>query len=313
MASQDKHPNFVFSSITFIEYCSNRRHFFSIIIYFFLQLLQFIINNIYQSLTLASPKFLLMDSQSLSWLHLFSLLLILKTLVLIQIPRCSSNPDELFRSCGATFSCGAITGVGYPFRGNGDPEYCGYPDFLLKCNQDNTTTIRIMDVTYRVLKLDQTTQTMKIAREDVMEATCPQDLVNTTLNYALFDYNYNYMNVTFLYGCPASINLPASSFLPCGSNGYHSVYVLPGAQGPGNCSASIVVPVVRTGSGGSVNITDLDQVIQEGFEVRWKVDKKACNDCTGSGGRCGYNLSTNQTTCFCTKDTCSAANRASGT
>lgn len=259
-----------------------------------------------------------MDSQFFSWLHLFPLLLIVKTLVLIQIPPCSSNPDEFYKTCGTTFNCGAITGIGYPFREDGDPEYCGYPNFVLKCNQENTTTIQMMDVTYRVLKLDQTTQTMNIAREDVTEATCPQDLVNTTLNQELFAYDSSYMNVTFLYGCPGLTELPDASFLPCGSNGYHSVYVLPGSLGPGECNASVIVPVVTTGSGGSVNMSDLGRLLQEGFEVKWLLNKKACSDCTISGGRCGFNFSTNRTSCFCAdlpyvSSACSAASSTSGT
>ncbi|KAI8031942.1 hypothetical protein LOK49_LG01G03494 [Camellia lanceoleosa] len=47
---------------------------------------------------------------------------------------------------------------------------------------------------------------MRIAREDVIEATCPQDLVNTTLDDTLFEYvSSGYRNLSFLYGCPASV------------------------------------------------------------------------------------------------------------
>lgn len=257
-----------------------------------------------------------MDFQFLSWFPLYSFVLLLRSLVFIQVLQCSSHPDEWYQSCGATFSCGTITGVGYPFRGNGDPEYCGYPNFLLKCNQENTTSIRLMNVTYRVLKIDQATQIMKIAREDVMDATCPQELVNTTFNYAVYDYTSAYMNITFLYGCPVSVKLQSPGFFSCGSKEYDSVDVVSGAQGPGNCNYSVVVPVLKTGTEGSVSLTHLDQLLQEGFEVKWKMDGKACSDCTRTGGRCGYSFSSNQTTCFCPgqpylSDSCSATKRAS--
>ncbi|KAL1810086.1 hypothetical protein ACET3Z_027076 [Daucus carota] len=173
-----------------------------------------------------------------------------------------------------------------------------------------------MNVTYRVLNIDQTTQVMKIAREDVMNVTCPQELVNTTFNYAVYDFTSAYMNITFLYGCPVSVKLQSPSTFSCGSKEYDSVNVVSGAHGPGNCKYSVVVPVLKAGAEGSVSLTHLDQLLQEGFEVRWKMDGKACSDCTSTGGRCGYSFSTNQTTCFCPgqsylSDSCSAANRAS--
>ncbi|KAK1359075.1 putative serine/threonine-protein kinase [Heracleum sosnowskyi] len=173
-----------------------------------------------------------------------------------------------------------------------------------------------MNVTYRVLKIDQATQIMKIAREDVMDATCPRELVNTTFNYTVYDYTSAYTNITFLYGCPVSVKLQSPSFFSCGSKGYDSVDVVSGAQGPGNCNYSVVVPVLKTGTEGSVSLTHLDQLLQEGFEVRWKMDGKACSDCTRTCGRCGYSFSTNQTTCFCPgqpylADSCSATKRDS--
>lgn len=254
-----------------------------------------------------------MNSQILQWVPLFPLLLILKQLVLV-----SSNP-LWYQTCGTTYNCGTMTGIQYPFIGNNDPQYCGYPGLELNCNQDNTTTIQIMKMDYRVLGIDQTAQIMKIAREDVMESVCPRDLVNTTLDYELFNYASNYMNLTFIYGCPTSARLPG--FVSCGSAGNNGVYVLPGAQGPGNCNASVVVPVLQMGSREFVNSTGLDEALRAGFEVRWILDRQACRDCTRSGGRCGYDYATNQTTCFCADppymaDTCPGGNgapRRSGT
>ncbi|KAK3036542.1 hypothetical protein RJ639_030983 [Escallonia herrerae] len=245
-----------------------------------------------------------MNSQFLSWFPVFSILVLLEISVFVRIPLCSSDPDVFYETCGTAFSCGSISGIGYPFRGNGNPEYCGYPGLVLNCNQDNITTIEIMGMAYRVLGIDQTIQFMRIAREDLMESRCPQDLVNTTLDYTLFDYaSTNYMNVTFIFGCPVSMNFPGLSSLTCGGNGYSSAYLLPGAHGPGNCNVSVVVPapLIQTDLEGTSNTTSLDQIVQDGFQVKWKVDGKACSDCTASSGRCGYNLSTNQSTCYCSE------------
>lgn len=132
-----------------------------------------------------------------------------------------------------------------------------------------------------------------------MEGNCPDDhqmITNTTLDYSLFDYASTYTNLTFLFGCPQSNIVPGLSLTACGG-----VYVIPGTQGPGNCNGSVMVPVLVTanGSGGSGNGTGLEEVVQQGFMIRWKISSKACSDCTESKGRCGYDFESNGTTCFC--------------
>lgn len=262
---------------------------------------------------------LFISSQMFSWLSFLHLFFTIKLLVLLQSSHVSSSAGEFYRTCGNTFSCGnTITEIGYPFRRYTDPAYCGHPSLVLNCNdRNNATTIDIMNTTYRVLQIYQATETMRIVREDMMEDPCPQEMVNTTLDHSLFDYAASYTNLTFLYGCPAS-NVPGLSLTPCGNSGYSGVYVFPGSQGPGSCNASVIVPVVLDGSGGggSINITSLNQVIQQGFEVRWKIGGKSCSDCVDSKGRCGYDVGTNQTTCFCpdppyVTDTCPMASGAS--
>ncbi|CAI9110651.1 OLC1v1010714C1 [Oldenlandia corymbosa var. corymbosa] len=216
----------------------------------------------------------------------------------------SSSP-ELYQKCPNSFSCGDITEIGYPFRVKDDPEYCGYPGLELRCYQSKNdgpvTRIEINNMAYRVLDINPQSQIMRIAREDVMEANCPTELVNTTLDYALFDYATpaNYTNLTFLYGCPMS-NLGLNPFTPCGNNGAGSVYVLPaGTVGPARCNSSVIYPVAQTGDGGSFNYTGLDQILRRGFDVRWKVDSRICGECSASNGKCGYNFVTNQTNCYC--------------
>ncbi|KAH7839093.1 hypothetical protein Vadar_027565 [Vaccinium darrowii] len=121
-----------------------------------------------------------MNSPTLSFLTFTTLFLIL------QSPLSLTNPDALFyQTCGNTFNCGSITGIDYPFREYQDPEYCGYPGLSLYC-QDNIATINITNVKYRVLDINLATQTMTIAREDILESVCPRDLVKTTLDNFLF-------------------------------------------------------------------------------------------------------------------------------
>ncbi|CAL5369651.1 unnamed protein product [Camellia sinensis] len=251
-----------------------------------------------------------MNSHILSWLPILLSFIILS--LFLQFPLSSStNPDQsLYRDCGSTFNCGSITGLDYPFRGEDEPEYCGYPGFVLNC-QNNIATFYINHLKFRVLSIDQAAQTMRIAREDVIEATCPQDLVNTTLDDTPFEYvSSGYRNLSFLYGCPAPVGLILGiiKLVTCNISGYNSVYLLPETPIPLGCDVSVTVPVDDWV--GSLIPQEWEQAIQGGFKVRWKVDSRVCMDCSGSQGRCGYNLATKQSTCYCpdppyVSDTCS--------
>ncbi|KAJ9540929.1 hypothetical protein OSB04_027435 [Centaurea solstitialis] len=164
---------------------------------------------------------------------------------------------------------------------------------------------------------NHSSQILKIVREDVMESICPHDFVNTTIDGQLFDHSSTYTNLTFLYGCPDSFNLPGVHLNPfsCDDNGIDEVLVLPGEHGPGVCKESVIIPVpgAAIGSTGLVNSSGLSQVLRGGFEVRWKLDTTSCSQCTESGGRCFYNYDVNRTSCACPgsaliTDICTMAN-----
>ncbi|PWA84354.1 concanavalin A-like lectin/glucanase domain-containing protein [Artemisia annua] len=244
----------------------------------------------------------------------FPLSLIIITLSLV-VPRPSSSQHESYKTCAASFTCGTMSGVQYPFSRHEDPANCGYPGFQLDCNSGNKSpSIDLNNMTYHVISIDQPSQIVKIMREDVMESICPHDFVNTTINHNLFDYTPDYMNVTFLYGCPNSISLHGIPF-SCDHNGIDKALILLGEQGPGICNQSVIVPVPVTaiGSSGLVDSSSFDQVLKGGFEIRWKGDNTGCRQCTDSKGRCFYDYDTNKTACACpgpplSSDTCSMDN-----
>ncbi|XP_052204437.1 LEAF RUST 10 DISEASE-RESISTANCE LOCUS RECEPTOR-LIKE PROTEIN KINASE-like 2.7 isoform X2 [Diospyros lotus] len=219
--------------------------------------------------------------------------------LLLILFRISSADDgnSLYNSCNATFSCGFIEGVGYPFRGYDALDNCGYPGLALKC-QKNIPTIQFMNLTYRLMELNSANQTMQIAREDAMNAACPRDLVNTTLDNSLFEYSPGYVNLTFLYDCPAS-SIPKLSQVWgfCPSSGFEDVHWLTGTVGPFECQENITVPVSARSE--SINSNNLGEVMEQGVEVKWKVNGEACSQCRESKGRCGFDFTNNQTTCFC--------------
>ncbi|KAE9466729.1 hypothetical protein C3L33_01386, partial [Rhododendron williamsianum] len=241
-----------------------------------------------------------MNSQTLSWLPILSFLSFTTQFLILQFPLCFSFPDASFyHSCGnTTFDCGSIAGIGYPFRGHGEPENCGYPGLDLHC-QDGIATVYINNIKYRVLDIDQATQTMKIARGDILESVCPKDLVSTTLDNSLFEYASSVVNIDFAYNCSTWFRLITSLFpIPsCNISGL-DVYLVVGSWGPDlGCESRVTVPVV--GWDGSLDLKGLGQAFRGGFKVRWKVDSKGCEKCTGSKGRCGFDFVNKNTTCFC--------------
>ncbi|KAI3500142.1 hypothetical protein L1887_35959 [Cichorium endivia] len=70
---------------------------------------------------------------------------------------------------------------------------------------------------------------------------------------------------------------------------------MPGIHGPEPCESSVVVP----GPDRFIDPSDLGRVVQDGFEVRWKVGDGVCSACSQSGGRCVYDNDTRLTACGC--------------
>ncbi|XP_038894227.1 LEAF RUST 10 DISEASE-RESISTANCE LOCUS RECEPTOR-LIKE PROTEIN KINASE-like 1.4 isoform X3 [Benincasa hispida] len=207
------------------------------------------------------------------------------------------NSSDSYSSCSNLFNCGDIANVGFPFWGVGRPPGCGNPALQLAC-EGNKTTIVIMEIKYQILKfgLENTSQTLTIARTDYMGTLCPKKFINTTIDYNLFDTIPNYRNITLLY-CSSS---PIAGQFSC--PGYNSGFIQGNPMGPSLCNVSVSVPVSLDffpPVSDIVNSTEILKAIDEGFEVRLKEDGGGCGICEQSEGVCGYDLSSNRTTCYC--------------
>jgi hypothetical protein len=240
-----------------------------------------------------------------SWLFFQSTFLVLVFvifMIFVEVPVSLCSYDW-YSSCSNRFDCGHITGVGYPFWGDGRPEGCGHPDLELKCSS-NIATIEIMNVTYRVLTANPSTKILEIVRDDYfMGGICSPDFENTTLDSELFDYGPgSYVNITLLYGCPPT-GILTPFYFSCTIDGIANKggYIVEGAHGPGSCAKSVVVPVpfgIDHYFQGTGNWSTIEEIIKGGFDVKWKEDA-ACTACTVSKGVCGYDPSKNQPTCYC--------------
>ncbi|XP_050133468.1 LEAF RUST 10 DISEASE-RESISTANCE LOCUS RECEPTOR-LIKE PROTEIN KINASE-like 1.3 isoform X7 [Malus sylvestris] len=231
--------------------------------------------------------------------------------VFINFPLSSSFDSYTY--CSNAFNCGDITEVGFPFWGDGRPESCGYPELKLTCSND-VTAIEIMGVKYRLLKINQGDQTLKIVRDDYCDKVCSPKFGDTKLNSKLFDYVVGSSDVTLLYDCTSSSK--AEDFSCPDDEAYEDVAAI-AADVPESpiCKSKVVVRIsdatfFRIFS--IQNATALEAVVREGFEVKYKVDSEKCGECVSSKGVCGYDWNLNETVCHCANQasesrTCSAA------
>ncbi|GMY24338.1 LEAF RUST 10 DISEASE-RESISTANCE LOCUS RECEPTOR-LIKE PROTEIN KINASE-like 2.7 [Fagus crenata] len=85
-------------------------------------------------------------------------------LVAVQIPVFLCY-DLYTLICKNQYNCEDISNFGYPFCGDGRDFGCGNPSLYLICGYNNTF-LEINNIKYRVLGVNTTTKSLKIARED---------------------------------------------------------------------------------------------------------------------------------------------------
>nr|GEW43877.1 leaf rust 10 disease-resistance locus receptor-like protein kinase-like 1.4 [Tanacetum cinerariifolium] len=196
-----------------------------------------------------------------------------------------------FPGCDATFSCGNIHNLTYPFTGGNRPDHCGPPQFHLTCLKDEHATLNIDSVTYRVLELNLTNKTLVLARADLWDSPCPTTFVNTTIGSKFFnaDGGEN-VDLNIFFGCSTTPLSPMSDEPPVNS----TTPLSPMSDEP---------PVNRFYCDvGGVDVTDSyfligEVVFSDPFE-----DK--CLECGRSNGQCGFNVETSEPVCICNSRIC---------
>ncbi|KAL3630354.1 hypothetical protein CASFOL_023338 [Castilleja foliolosa] len=247
---------------------------------------------------------------------LFMLIIII--LLLGTIPNCiSQNNVTLYESCSRPFNCGYIWEIGYPFWGGDRPQSCGHPGYQLNCKDDNTLYLNISSISYRVLAIDNATQTLRVSRDDLSDL-CPQLLTNTTLDFTLFNFSSsaNDQNITLYYGCGVHQPPPTPPKFPnqfdCHVNRsntlsfyrFTSEASVSGDNSTSQCRGNIVVPVSQTAVRNLESLerpprARLEEALADGFSIHWHVNNGICGNCTGSGGFCGHNPISGTFACYC--------------
>ncbi|CAK9150679.1 unnamed protein product [Ilex paraguariensis] len=225
--------------------------------------------------------------------------------ILSHVPMFLCQDNEQYAACGNLFHCANISSIGYPFSGQDRPAYCGHSGFRLSCI-GNTPLITIQSEEYRVLEIDNGTQTLKVAREDLLNNLCPTILYNTTIDFNLFSYASNLQNLTLNYTCTGT---QAEHQFDCtGNDGTTTINYFSTADtnlSVVTCDDSVLVPISQTSAqvlaSPKASVNDLRAVIGRGFQLEWSAKDLSCEQCIQSGGRCGSaNSSSTSFACYCT-------------
>ncbi|XP_027076378.2 LEAF RUST 10 DISEASE-RESISTANCEUS RECEPTOR-LIKE PROTEIN KINASE-like 1.4 isoform X3 [Coffea arabica] len=241
-------------------------------------------------------------------LRTLSFFLMITGFTLLHIPKSFSQDQQQFETCSEPFRCGNID-FSYPFWGGDRPESCGYPGFNLSC-QGNVPRFTVGPVAYRILSsVDTSSQTVTVARDDLWDSNCPQSLHNTTLNFNIFSYPNTVDNITLYYNCtqlPTNLlqlqyqfNCTVNSTAP-----NTNFFQTSSAAFLGVCTDNIRVPINRAAFPSLFNTTaifnpaDLRTALTTGFPLRYEASNTACNNCSNTGGRCGYDTRSNSFACY---------------
>ncbi|ESQ47237.1 hypothetical protein EUTSA_v10028297mg, partial [Eutrema salsugineum] len=203
---------------------------------------------------------------------------------------CALSQREL-RLCHHRFQCGNFT-AGFPLWGESRPQPCGHPSLELHCDQSSNKTFFIISgQMYSVLQIDNSTNTLRLARQDFLgESFCNATFTGTTLTPELFQLSPDYKTLFVHYLCNERLHNPSN--FKCAKIGIASVHQDNNYYE--NCGASfnITVPTNYAPEEEALNMTRLGSVLREGFVVKLKYDERPCQECQSSGGICGYDVST---------------------
>ncbi|XP_056175057.1 LEAF RUST 10 DISEASE-RESISTANCE LOCUS RECEPTOR-LIKE PROTEIN KINASE-like 2.7 [Syzygium oleosum] len=239
---------------------------------------------------------LTMSCSSLSLLFLISLH------IYFLVP--ASGYFQPFLDCDP-FPCGDQQ-ISYPFWHKEQESHCGYPGYELGCDRDNLI-LSMMSEEYRVIRMNLSTQILEVARTDLWEDICLQTYKDTTLDLNLFNYTSNDLNFTVLYYCDLWKTTPPYQFsCPESQNGHFFLSVDLAKLIPKPCSSLVHVPISRSAArdlpppfAGGDDADAISEVLKKGFEITWNANTSLCENCTKSGGRCGYNITRQEFNCFC--------------
>ncbi|GKV43272.1 hypothetical protein SLEP1_g50586 [Rubroshorea leprosula] len=134
----------------------------------------------------------------------------LHPLICTPIAYCNDDDDvdQKYLTCKSTYNCGILKDIGYPFWGNGRPQFCGHQGFELLCEEGQYSTMHIGGQKYQVLNISHSTAAiMTIVPIGIWgQDACPEKFINVSLSQSLFTFAPSARNLYFFYGCPPQID-----------------------------------------------------------------------------------------------------------
>ncbi|KAI8017049.1 LEAF RUST 10 DISEASE-RESISTANCE LOCUS RECEPTOR-LIKE PROTEIN KINASE-like 2.7 [Camellia lanceoleosa] len=236
-------------------------------------------------------------------------------IILSQIPTFLCVENEQYANCSKVFQCTGIPDLGYPFWGGSRPDYCGHPRFGLNCTGD-APLITIQTRPYRVLTINDSTQILKVVREEFWENICTTEFINATVDNTPFTY-ISSQDLMLYYGCQRQSATTFPGQFDCTVEGTTNTvgFAVTAAStslitalnmNVTSCHKVVSVKVDQTEATAfatsltsnptSVNVT---QVLDSGVELQWDANNNICDQCIGSGGKCGSNTSSGLFACYC--------------
>ncbi|EFH64823.1 hypothetical protein ARALYDRAFT_894413 [Arabidopsis lyrata subsp. lyrata] len=213
--------------------------------------------------------------------------------------------------CEALFQCGNIT-AGFPFWGGNRSKPCGHPLLKLHCNK-NITSLNILNHEYNVFDIDQTSNTLRLAREDLLGSFCSVTFNTTTLPPQIFELSPTYKSLTVLYNCDPKTSHGSS--YTCPALGHFSMSQSLDHHNSCQNNFTVNVPLSFFPNERDLNLTHLESALRNGFEVKLVIDEIPCQECSSTSGICGFN-STTQICCNVTsppgRDSCVPQHKPSG-
>ncbi|KAI9088114.1 hypothetical protein K1719_030091 [Acacia pycnantha] len=208
-------------------------------------------------------------------------------------------------------ACGGVS-IHYPFwvKSDSDQQYCGYPDFGLKCSDHGPPIITLPSDTYYVTHINYENSTLTLVDMDVVNQSCPRARHNVSLGSFPLSVNYELnVNLSFYFNCSVSnthVDLPPNQISCLKNEGSKKSYVventgLSDTYGLNiDCEEVVVVVVKEKEIRSDELVSGFGEAMNKGFVLDWR-RAMDCVKCEDSRGFCGYNNQTNlQMLCFCT-------------
>ncbi|KAL9861317.1 LEAF RUST 10 DISEASE-RESISTANCE LOCUS RECEPTOR-LIKE PROTEIN KINASE-like 2.7 [Arabidopsis thaliana] len=190
--------------------------------------------------------------------------------------------------CEALFQCGNNT-AGFPFWGGNRAKPCGHPLLELRC-LNNITSLNISNHEYNVFHIDQTSNTLRLARTDLLGSFCSAEFNTPTFPREIFKLFPTYKSLTVLYNCDPKLSYRSS--YTCPDLGLFSMSQSLDYQNSCQDSFKVNVPTSFVPEEKEMNLTHLESALRKGFEVKLVIDEIPCQECSSSRGICGFNSTT---------------------